>query len=169
MSEINDYFERNEIYLFDHLAPALITFSVIKEEHAHINRIYKIRSKNSISANEWEDYWKRDCVCTDRATLSTIVLLVESAAKKLLIQIFQPPLSVPIYTTAQRRVARKNTACYNTYHDCQFSFTVFIYCFIFICCFCQYFSIPFEQCFHLIIYVNDLVNLWVLCGCCKGA
>ena len=29
MSEINDYFERNEIYLFDHLAPALITFSVI--------------------------------------------------------------------------------------------------------------------------------------------
>ena len=41
--------ERKEIYLFDHLAPALITFSVIKEEHAHIQPDIIIRSKNSIS------------------------------------------------------------------------------------------------------------------------
>ena len=42
-----NYFERNDIYLFDHLHAACVKLSGIKEEHAH--RISKIRSKNSIS------------------------------------------------------------------------------------------------------------------------
>ena len=53
--------EKNEMYLFHKLAPAL-SLAELRKSIGISNRISKIRSKNSIRAStEWKDYWERDC------------------------------------------------------------------------------------------------------------